>query len=85
MTLGRTMGAAMPAKGTIDRLTKRLEALAEQLNAKGDPLQAVIERIRAKGSGVPSGVRMLRDADGGAPGLDDRPPEVKQPEPPAKV
>lgn len=71
----------MPTKGSIDRLTKRLEKLAEQLNAKEDPLQAVIERIRAKGRGVPSGVRMLRDAHR-APGCDDKPPEVNQPEPP---
>lgn len=56
----------MPTKGNIDRLTKRLEELAEQRNAKEDPLQDVIERIRAKGRGVPSGVRMLRDAHGGA-------------------
>jgi hypothetical protein len=69
----------------IGRLTKRLQELTEQRNAKEDPIQAVIERLRATDPWVRSGVRLLKDAHGGALGWDDEPPEVKQPEPSPKV
>jgi hypothetical protein len=72
----------------IGRLTKRLQELTEHRNAKEDPLEAVLEavikRLRAKGRGVRSGVRLLKDAHEGALGWDDKPPEVKQPEPSPK-